>query len=229
MMMEVNQAELILIYLFFLCLCWTFISCFVLRGQTKLSVSVMPFCGIMALCFVFGGYLTGILAMKLNIGAFVLVFLALLIGGIIIYIVVKDKPDSKGVILFIGYAIILGYITIFSRLDNSSDYNMHLSIGQMFASFTGEEGADRLMHFLLNTVMFVPFGFLFCLINPAKYKSLKWTFVGLYASLMIETTQLLSQNGECDIADLISNTLGMALGLLLYIIISKSMKKDLRF
>ena len=78
-------------------------------------------------------------------------------------------------------------------------------------SFTG---------YLLNAVMFFPFGFLLPFLFPEKRK---WTTViaaGFWFSLLIELSQLISFRAT-DVDDLIMNSLGAAIGFIIYLLIAK--------
>lgn len=69
--------------------------------------------------------------------------------------------------------------------------------------------------YLLNIVMFVPFGFLVPLIWKRVGKLPNILAAGFVFSLLIELSQLLSYRGT-DVDDLILNTLGAAVGFLMH-------------
>lgn len=69
--------------------------------------------------------------------------------------------------------------------------------------------------YLLNIVMFVPLGFFIPLIWNQMGKLSNAILVGATFSILIELSQLLSYRGT-DIDDLITNTLGAAIGYLIY-------------
>ncbi|MBQ1311817.1 MAG: VanZ family protein, partial [Blautia sp.] len=70
-------------------------------------------------------------------------------------------------------------------------------------------------HMFLNVVMFVPYGFLFAMMDPEEL-----TFVsrvlpaGLFMSTMIESVQMLLNRGQADVDDIIANTLGAVIGMI---------------
>ena len=69
----------------------------------------------------------------------------------------------------------------------------------------------------MNVAMFVPIGFLFPLILPEKLNKLSLVIpLGLMLTTLIETTQMLLRMGQCDLEDLVANTVGAIIGLLLY-------------
>lgn len=69
--------------------------------------------------------------------------------------------------------------------------------------------------YLLNVVMFIPLGFFIPLIWKQLYKLSNSLFAGAAFSILIELSQLLSYRGT-DIDDIIMNTLGAAIGCLLF-------------
>lgn len=76
------------------------------------------------------------------------------------------------------------------------------------------------IQYLLNLILFVPFGFLLPTLW-SKYQTSKRTiFAGFVFSLLIEISQLFCYR-MTDIDDLIMNTLGTALGFMLFTILSK--------
>ena len=71
------------------------------------------------------------------------------------------------------------------------------------------------MGYALNVVLFLPFGLLLPLLWPALDRLGRVAAGGFAFSLLIELSQLLN-NRRTDVDDLLMNTLGAALGLLLY-------------
>lgn len=79
-----------------------------------------------------------------------------------------------------------------------------------------------IINFLGNIIMFLPIGFFIPLLWKLEDK--KVILIGFCSSLLIEITQLFLRRGT-DIDDLILNTLGVYLGLLLYRKLSKNKQK----
>lgn len=78
---------------------------------------------------------------------------------------------------------------------------------------------------VLNTVMFIPFGFLLPLIR--KHNLLTVTLLSAAFSVFIEVFQpFISAVRYSDITDVITNTLGGIIGYLLYLLIKKLFKKE---
>lgn len=79
----------------------------------------------------------------------------------------------------------------------------------------------HVLGYLLNVVMFLPLGFLVPLIWKGMRKLSHILVIGAAFSLLIELSQLFSYRGT-DVDDLILNTLGAAVGFLLYKIWDKT-------
>ena len=77
--------------------------------------------------------------------------------------------------------------------------------------------------YILNIVMFVPFGFFVPLIWSKMEKIIDITIAGLGFSVLIEISQLFSYRGA-DIDDVIVNTFGAVLGFFLYKVWNKATK-----
>ncbi len=81
-----------------------------------------------------------------------------------------------------------------------------------------------IISFLGNIIMFIPIGILIPILF--KIKNLTVIFIGFSLSLFIEINQLFLVRGT-DIDDIIFNTLGTTLGLLIYKLLYKKLKSRL--
>lgn len=77
--------------------------------------------------------------------------------------------------------------------------------------------------YILNVIMFMPFGFLLPLIWKRYEKPVNTIIAGAVFSLLIEITQLFNRR-KTDIDDLIMNVIGSIVGYLLYLIYKKMFK-----
>ncbi len=127
----------------------------------------------------------------------------------------RNSINKTVMALFLLYLFAMGYITIFSRSERRST--------EILLTFDSIQEAMRthstepLQHSLMNIVMFIPLGLLFSGIRPGYTD--RWRLIiplGLIFTTIIETTQLLLRLGQCDVEDLVTNTLGACIGLLLY-------------
>ena len=85
--------------------------------------------------------------------------------------------------------------------------------------FDGIRIASRVvfMDLVLNILLFVPFGMMMPLLFPRLPRILVVP-LGLLCSTLIEGVQYLTQLGMTDVDDLINNTLGTLIGLLLFLL-----------
>lgn len=77
--------------------------------------------------------------------------------------------------------------------------------------------------YVLNIVLFMPFGFLVPMIWDSKRKTTPVILSGFAFSLLIEASQILSARGT-DVDDLILNTIGTAFGFVIYCVWNKMTK-----
>lgn len=77
-----------------------------------------------------------------------------------------------------------------------------------------------------NVVMFVPLGFFLPLLWPGLRPLKRFLLCSMAIILSIETIQLFTFLGSCDIDDLILNVLGAAIGFLLFQLVYRKKEKD---
>ena len=118
-------------------------------------------------------------------------------------------------LLLLLYLGVVSYITVFSRQKGSQN-DILLDFSYVSRAIR-ERSLFWLQHPLLNVGLFLPVGFLFTATYPKKLNQAGLVIpFGLMLSVMIETAQMILQNGQCDLEDLITNALGAYLGLLIY-------------
>ena len=128
-------------------------------------------------------------------------------------------PKKKRIIcliVFVLYILILLHLTIF-RLDfyyTERQLNLILFI-DLINIYRDRGSVEFFRLFLGNIGWFIPFGFLLPML--LKRKNLFITMaLGLLFSFFIETTQFVFYKGVAELDDLILNTLGTAIGYLLF-------------
>lgn len=108
------------------------------------------------------------------------------------------------------------FITLGSRLSDMSHYDLHLVPFKNLIQAIDTGSLTFLNHSFLNVLLFLPTGVLLALLGPRRIRRVEIGFLmGLVLSTAIETTQLITHLGTCDIDDIISNALGAAVGVLL--------------
>lgn len=78
---------------------------------------------------------------------------------------------------------------------------------------------------VFNALLFLPLGFFIVCLSENKHKYRNTMFFGFCITLLIEVLQLITKLGEFELDDVVFNTLGTAVGVGLYPIIKKLLKK----
>ena len=141
-----------------------------------------------------------------------------------IYSMIRNfrQLNKTMLVLFLLYLLMMSYITIFSRRGRVQT-DILLSFDSIEEAIN-RRSLEPLQHLWLNIVMFVPIGALFAAIDPPRLARLSIVLpLGMLLTTLIETTQLLLRLGQCDLEDLVANTLGACVGLLLYKIYRRMM------
>ncbi len=151
---------------------------------------------------------------------FLLMMFALVtLGGMVWYLIQNRRYIRKGpLVLFIVYLLTVLSITLLARSSDSSYTNdIYFQPFAPVLEAIEERSWQPLNHTLLNVAMFVPLGFLFPMIDPEELDRLSYTLpVGLMFSTLIESLQLVFRLGQCDIDDIIANTLGALIGFMIF-------------
>ena len=111
--------------------------------------------------------------------------------------------------LFFTYLAVVLFVTLLSRQGvHNTTVILELELWQALQA----HDTDVLRHIAPNVALFAPLGALL----PMMHRRLRsWVYAllcGAALSTMIETTQLLAAAGQCDVNDIIANTLGALLG-----------------
>lgn len=116
--------------------------------------------------------------------------------------------------LFVIYLAVLVWILIF-KLGVTFSYMETRSINLIpFAQLLVSNGKPDIMEMILNVLIFVPLGIYVGAIGPLRLTTK--LLVILLCSIAIESTQYLFKIGAFDITDIITNTSGGVVGLLLF-------------
>lgn len=93
-------------------------------------------------------------------------------------------------------------------------------IGYNLIPFNGR-GFDYRLDLIINTFLFIPFGFMLSMKGKHNFKSFILLLVPFVSSVAFESLQYIFRLGAADITDVIMNTIGGCVGFLLYFIIRK--------
>ena len=128
--------------------------------------------------------------------------------GVCIYKIYKKEKVRilPSCILFIIYIEILMQTAFFSR-EPGSRKQIDLDLFE-----TWGQTAIAHAYFIENIIMFIPFG----LLAPMVFKWMRnvgfCVLIGFLCSCGIEISQLITQRGYCQLDDVVTNTVGMLVG-----------------
>lgn len=135
--------------------------------------------------------------------------------------ILTDKKLSNILFIFtcIVYALVLcrgllfKYVSFFELFSpDRFEY-----IGYNLVPFNGS-GVSHRIDLIINTLLFVPFGFLLSMKSKKNLRSLLLMSLPIAASIMFEGLQYILRLGAADITDTIMNSAGVCAGFLIYFI-----------
>lgn len=159
-----------------------------------------------------------------------LAFVVLIMSVLFVKFFIKHRysMSTSYTIWFVVYFGVVLYLTLFSRAFGSdSSVRDEAFRGLELAIKT--QSFEPMIHSMLNLVLFLPFGYLIPNMNR-DYLS-RWGFAvigGVVTSSVIEGIQLVAQMGQCDIDDIIFNSIGAAIGYVFYRF-ARQVEKNWRF
>ena len=121
------------------------------------------------------------------------------------------------VYVFLFYLSLVYKVTQIATVWDISRYETWIRVNQINLTLFDTAGSTT---YLLNIVLFMPFGFLLPTIWPQFRKMKNTVCAGFFFSLAIELNQLLN-NRITDVDDLFTNTLGAIIGYFLYSVLFK--------
>lgn len=126
--------------------------------------------------------------------------------------ILKNRRVGYG-ILMCGYCLLLLHFTVFSRTTGQI---VKYSLYPFYSYYDIAKGNYSLFpQVLMNVLLFIPFGF-FVKGTFSKWNWKRVLIVGVLLSITIEVLQFLLKRGVAELDDIIHNTFGCALGILLY-------------
>ena len=126
------------------------------------------------------------------------------------------KKTNLTQVIFVVYCLLLIWLVMF-KLAFSVSGIYHLkavrSINLIPFYYDVEVGGFHTKEVALNVLVFIPFGLYLKMLNVSEKKAVLY---GCAASFTLELCQLLFSVGKSDITDLLTNTLGTAIGVCAY-------------
>ncbi len=149
------------------------------------------------------------------------------------------KPRQKtGVrviswILFIVYLAVLAYFLFFAdmlgRTDAAQSYSSNLVLFREIRRFWVYRSQIGFGYVFLNLagniLVFIPFGLLLPLLSTKLRGFFRVVLLGLAFSVVVECIQLVTKTGCFDVDDMLLNTIGAAVGFIIYAIVQHRRKK----
>ena len=149
----------------------------------------------------------------------------------------RNKKEEHRLVLawtlFIVYMVFLMYFLFFAEIMGRTyidrDYHYNLTPFREIRRFIVYRRTlgwfAGLSNLLGNVLAFVPFGMILPMLTPKCRNFFHIVLLGFDFSLFVETIQLISKVGSFDVDDLILNTLGGALGYLVYRLIRRYFRR----
>ena len=139
----------------------------------------------------------------------------------------KDVNHALWFMIFASYMIVLVYFLFFSerygRTIGSGEYHYNLRLFKeisRFCRYRHTLGIESVIVNLIGNVFaFSPLGFFLPCLNEKYRNILRIILLGFEFSLTVELLQLITRAGIFDVDDLFMNTLGAAIGYVVYLIV----------
>ena len=141
----------------------------------------------------------------------------------------RNQPKSIGFILFVFWAALYfemtALITIIRR-EPGTDYHSGKIVAYIYiGDLNGDAYSIRqAIYNYLNVALFIPIGFFLkgLRINSKEFKDAIITvFLGFLFSFCIEITQIITKRGNFELNDIVTNTIGAILGVIIFEILRR--------
>ena len=126
-------------------------------------------------------------------------------------------------IVFRVYFILLIWLVLFKFATNLSEIPSMRSIN-LIPFHYDQETSGHLEEVIYNIIVFIPLGVYVQIFRENWKKSMKFLFI-FSTSFLFEMVQFIFAIGASDITDLIGNTIGGIVGILVYMMLKKIMPK----
>ncbi|MGN1370252.1 MAG: VanZ family protein [Aristaeellaceae bacterium] len=162
------------------------------------------------------------LVLYLTMLCLVVITLVLLIRYILKH---RESLVRGALIAFLVWFGVVLYLTLFSRIGDKNRVVVDMTPFRWLSEAIAAGSLEPMQHFLLNVLLFLPFGYLLPCMDPRHLSRISFAALsGLVASTVIETIQMVAGLGWCDMDDIIANALGAAIGYGLYRLLAQIRK-----
>ncbi|MBQ3431700.1 MAG: VanZ family protein [Clostridia bacterium] len=145
------------------------------------------------------------------------------LGFLVLKHVMKRNKKAYQIIAltaFFIYVAMVIYTAVLRRSSNAGSSGLSL-IPFYSYKMIADGNKDKIREVIMNIAFFIPIGFLYCLIDTKKINYKKWPIIAFSAALsfLIEIAQFIFKIGMVETDDIIHNTIGCCVGILLYILL----------
>lgn len=116
------------------------------------------------------------------------------------------------------YLSFVATITVVARIP-SHEYQYQLLLFWTYKAISNGE-THYIYEIFWNVVLFIPIGILIMLLLKFKHKWVVALFIGIFLSALIEVLQLIFHRGLFEFDDIVHNTLGTVIGILVFMFVS---------
>ena len=131
----------------------------------------------------------------------------------------KKKMRQFSLLMILGYVTNILLVTVFLREKMALPDDMNFSFWQDKSVMIENKGHE----IIANILLFIPLGFFLSSVVK-RHKIFAVLLIGISISLLIEYLQYSYNKGVADINDVVSNVLGLIVGMSLFFVLSKLMK-----
>ena len=137
----------------------------------------------------------------------------------------KGKTSLRSCLALSMLSFYLGFVFTLTIIERTVTPNKNMEL-TLFWSYKLIANGDKCMFFEVfwNVVLFMPYGFLASISSKSKAK---WTVLlsGSLLSVAIELTQLFTHRGLFEYDDIVHNTLGTVIGIVICLLAAKLLSK----
>ncbi len=136
-------------------------------------------------------------------------------------------------ILFAVYLAVMVYFLFFAdmlgRTETARTYDYNVILFREIRRYLVYREQIGFAYVFLNLagniIVFMPFGFLLPIMSSRLRGFFRVVLLGLALSLLVECIQLATNTGRFDVDDLLLNTIGAALGFLIFVLVRHGRKR----
>lgn len=139
----------------------------------------------------------------------------------------KSSKKWTGVLWVLAgiYLVVLTWMILFKGSVSWPEFGQYRSINLIpFDASVIVNGRLYLSEIWMNVLAFIPLGLYTGLLRP-RWPVRAWCLTGLEVSLLFEILQYIFGIGATDITDVITNTTGSIIGVLLFLLLRKFLKE----